>query len=73
MANLPQRFGQAVRQLRTEAGYSQEGFAIAAKIDRRYYAKIERGDTNVSLEVIARIAKGLKIGLTELFGVVEGD
>ena len=71
MATLADRFGRAVRRLREAAGYSQEGFAATAKISRVYYSTIERGHASVSLDVIGRIAKGLKISLGELFAAVD--
>ncbi|MDX2059487.1 MAG: helix-turn-helix transcriptional regulator [Gemmatimonadales bacterium] len=54
----------AVRRLRTKAGISQEAFAAKSGIDRSYYGKIERGDINVSLDNIERlaVALGLKPG-----------
>ena len=71
MATIAQRFGQAVRRLREEAGYSQEAFAAAAKIDRTYYSKIERGRANVSLLVVAKIAKTLRVRLADLLNATE--
>ena len=62
MRSLPMTFGKAVRRLRTERGFSQEKFALKARISRTYMSEIERGATMVSLESIARIAKAL--GLT---------
>jgi transcriptional regulator with XRE-family HTH domain len=70
-ATLSQRFGRAVRKFREAAGYSQERFAAAAKIDRAYYSRIERGHVNVSLEIIQRIVKTLHINYGELFHAVD--
>jgi transcriptional regulator with XRE-family HTH domain len=57
--NTHQRFGATVRRLRGAGGYSQEGFAARAHIDRAYFSRIERGRANVSLEMLVRIAKAL--------------
>ena len=73
MATLPQRFGRGVRRLREAAGYSQERFAALARIDRAYYSRIERGHTDVSLEVVGRIAKALKVSLCELVAAVDAE
>jgi transcriptional regulator with XRE-family HTH domain len=70
---LAQRFGRAVRQFRKAAGYSQERFAAAAKIDRAYYSRIERGHVNVSLEIIQRIVKTLRINHGDLFHAVDAE
>lgn len=52
-------------------GVSRQGFARHAGIDRSYYAKIERGEAEVSLMVLRRVAKGLDMKLSELFLVLE--
>lgn len=67
MATLRTRFGRAVRRLRTQAGYSQEGFAAACKFHRTYIGAIERGEKNVTLDAIERIARTLKVDASELF------
>jgi transcriptional regulator with XRE-family HTH domain len=54
-------FGAAVRALRTEAGYNHQAFAAHAGMDRSYYAAIERGEFNVSLDTILKIATGLGV------------
>lgn len=60
-------FGQRVRELRKEKGYSQEGFAVASGLDRSYFGGIERGERNVSLDNIAAIARALEVPIRELF------
>lgn len=55
------RFGARVRRLRTEAGYSQEGFAELCGLDRTYIGGIERGERNVSLRNIELIARALRL------------
>ena len=60
------RFGERVRELRTKQGYSQEDFALACKLDRTYVGGIERGERNVALRNIERIAKTLGITLAQL-------
>jgi len=60
------RFGTRVRQLRTEKGYSQESFAANCELDRTYIGGIERGERNVALRNIERIAKALDMTLSEL-------
>ncbi|ENG3801787.1 MULTISPECIES: helix-turn-helix domain-containing protein [Bacteria] len=60
-------FGQRVKQLRLQAGMSQETFADKCGLDRTYISGIERGVRNPTLEVIEVIARGLDIELTHLF------
>jgi len=66
------KFGLRVRQLRQEAGYSQEGFAEACGLDRTYVGGIERGERNVSLRNINQIASALNCSISELFEGVSG-
>ena len=60
-------FGQRIKILRTEKGLSQEKFALSIDMDRTYYASVESGKRNISLNNIEKIAKGLNISLEELF------
>jgi transcriptional regulator with XRE-family HTH domain len=64
--DILERFGQRVRQLRAEQGYSQEAFAYACELDRSYIGGIERGERNVALRNIETIAATLGISLAEL-------
>lgn len=60
----------AVRRLREQAtpnGYSQEAFALRAAIARSYFSKIERGQVNLSLDLIERIAKTLGVPIARIF------
>ena len=65
-ADILERFGKRVRELRTEAGYSQESFAAACELDRTYMGGIERGERNLALRNIERIASTLGLSCTEL-------
>jgi transcriptional regulator with XRE-family HTH domain len=60
MPSLRVLFGHAVRRLRVEAGFSQESFADAIGVHRNYIGTVERGETNITLENISRISRGLK-------------
>jgi transcriptional regulator with XRE-family HTH domain len=53
--------GAAARSLRTERGLAQEAFAGRAGLDRSYYGAIERGEFNVSLDTIMKIAAALGV------------
>jgi transcriptional regulator with XRE-family HTH domain len=67
MEDIRLRFGKALRQRRNKLGVSQEAFADMCELDRTYIGGIERGERNVALVNIERIAKALKISLPELF------
>ena len=61
-------FGRRVRELRKQAGHSQEGFAHECGLDRTYVGGVERGERNVALVNIAKIAKALGVSISDLFG-----
>jgi transcriptional regulator with XRE-family HTH domain len=56
-----------MRVLRNRAGLSQEKLAFRADLDRSYVGQVERGEVNVSIDSIAKIAKGLRVRLADLF------
>jgi len=51
---------EAVRRARKAAGLSQEELALEAGLDRTYISQVERGKRNVTIVVLARIARALK-------------
>ena len=61
------QFGERVRHLRGDKGLSQESFANLCDLDRTYIGGIERGERNVSLLNIERIASALQVPISELF------
>jgi transcriptional regulator with XRE-family HTH domain len=65
--NIKKKFGDKLRELRVKAGYSQEEFAFKASLDRTYISSIERGERNVSIEVVEKIAEALELEITNLF------
>lgn len=60
-------FGKQVRKLRQQKELSQEGLALLCELDRSYIGGVERGERNVSLINLYKIAKALDISLSELF------
>ena len=64
---IKQRFGARMRELRKARGLSQEALAFACGLDRSYLGAIERGEKNVSLVNIHRIADALGAAPGELF------
>lgn len=71
MSSLNDRFGDAVRRLRIERGWSQETLALAAELNRTYLGEIERGDAMPSLASAAKIAAAFGIPLSVLIGRCE--
>jgi transcriptional regulator with XRE-family HTH domain len=58
--------GVAIRATRVERGFTQEAFAAHAHIDRAYYGAVERGEFNLTLQMLLRIAQGLNVTATSL-------
>lgn len=64
---ITKRFGERIKELRNAKGMSQEKFALSIDMDRTYYASVESGKRNISINNIDKIAHGLGITLEELF------
>jgi transcriptional regulator with XRE-family HTH domain len=71
MSQLLLRLGASVRQRRERLGISQEVFANKCGVHRTYVGKVERGEQNVSMSSLSRIAKGLGIRIWELIREAE--
>ena len=65
--NIKKIFGTRVRALQTEKGWSQEDFAFKCGLHRTYISAVERGERNISIENIKKIANAFRIDIAELF------
>ena len=59
-------FGNKIRILRQRLGWSQERLALECNLDRSYIGEVERGERNIALMNIFKIAKALKVQPGEL-------
>ena len=59
-------FATNLRKLRREKGFSQEGLAYAAGVNRTYLGKVERGVSYVGLEIVGKLSDVLDIEPAEL-------
>jgi len=60
------QLGDAIRASRKALGLSQEALADASGIDRSHMGKIERGERNVSVLNVARVAEALETSVASL-------
>ena len=67
------KFGLRVRELREAEGLSQEGLAELAHLHRTYIGSVERGERNISLINIYRLARALGVAPSELLTDRGGD
>lgn len=65
-AKLPKVLGKKVQQARKKTGLSQEAVAFKVGVSRAYMGYIEQGRNVPSLEVLQKIAKVLKVKLSDL-------
>lgn len=66
-------FGARVRALRHSVGVSQEQLALQASLDRSYIGQVERGERNLTLENIYRLADALRVPPRELLPELDGS
>ena len=66
-AKLPKALGKKIQRLRKKMGLTQEELAEKVGISRAYMGYIEQGRYSASLEVIEKIAKVLKVKMSDLF------
>lgn len=67
MENIRITFGLKIKELRKQKKYSQEQLANLVAINKSYISKIENGKTEVSLEIINKLANALEIEIDKLF------
>jgi len=61
------QLGKRLRELRKAAGLSQEELGFKAGIHRTYIGSVERGEQNVSVDNIHKLAKALNVSVSKLF------
>ena len=68
--DIKQKFGKRLKELRLQKGLSQEALANIAELDRTYIPSIEKGERNVSITVIEKLAKALGVKITYIFNEI---
>lgn len=67
-AAVQREFGERLKRIRRKKGLSQESLALACGLDRSYIGGVERGERNISLVNIYKIADALNVPAGALFG-----
>jgi transcriptional regulator with XRE-family HTH domain len=65
-SDYSRRLGERIRKLRDNKGWSQEEFADSCEINRSYMGRIERGELNLTLDTLRKVAKGLGVSVSAL-------
>ena len=65
-STILKEFGDRIRELRKQKGLSQEQLSFKANLHRTYIGMIERGEKNITLINIEKIAKAFDISINEL-------
>lgn len=64
-AHIKKNFGKRLRSIRKDKGLSQETLALMCELDRTYIGGVERGERNISLINIYKIADALGVSPSE--------
>ena len=67
MEDIKEKFWKRIVELRKAKWLSQEKLGFLSKIHKTYISEIERGEANVSLEHISKLANALWVDLSSLF------
>ncbi|SFM51421.1 Helix-turn-helix [Paenibacillus sp. 1_12] len=65
--DIRSEFGQRIRELRARSGMSQELLSYRAGLDRTYISGVERGERNISIVNIEKIADALQVSMAYMF------
>jgi transcriptional regulator with XRE-family HTH domain len=71
MSKMFKTFGETIRKARKEKGISQEELAELCNLHRTYVGSVERGERNISLQNIVKIARALGLTAAELLRDIE--
>lgn len=66
-----EQIGNRIRELRLDADLSQEKLSFACDLDRTYIGSVERGERNISVINLRKIAQALNIEVSALLNVKE--
>ena len=67
MAQINKDVGFRIRRYRLKKGLTQEELAFEADLHRAYIGQIERGEKNIGVQNLQKIAKALNVKMSNLF------
>jgi len=73
LSELIQKFAVKLRALREEKNISQDALSKLTDIDRSYIGRIDRGEVNISLDKLFKIAKALKCQPADLMPEIDNS
>jgi len=66
---LLQKVGERIRHLRIISGLSQENLSFECNLDRTYIGSVERGERNIAIINLNKLAKALNVSISELLDI----
>ena len=60
-------YGERIKQLRRERGFTQEEIALRAEITTSYYGQLERGTTNPTVGMLYKICEAMGVSIVDIF------
>lgn len=66
MADINKKVGERIRKFRLAKDLSQEELAFEADLHRAYIGQIERGEKNIGVQNLQKIASALKVKASKL-------
>ncbi len=66
MSDINKEVGFNIRKIREDKGLSQEKLAELADLHRAYVGQIERGEKNIGIKNLEKIAKALGVNIKDL-------
>ena len=71
MTDALKRIGLVLRRLRGERGLSQEAMAELAGLNRNFYGRLERGDSDFSITTLAKVSNALGVSSSSILEAAE--
>ena len=69
--DIRKRFGKRIKELRQARGLSQEALAHLVELNTSYISGIEKGESDISIEMIQKLSIAFQINISDLFEGLE--